>query len=44
MVEAYDEEAVTYVSSQTGFGSITIVKGVDHLIYISDPDLEEGHW
>jgi len=44
MVEALDEEAVTYENSETGFGSLRIVKGVDHLIYISDTDWEEGHW
>jgi len=43
MVEAKDEEAVTYVNSETGFGSFTIVKGVDRVRYINDTDMEEGH-
>ena len=28
--------AITYEHSETGFGSLMIVKTVDHLIYISD--------
>jgi len=36
-------KAVTYENSTAGFGSLRIVKGVDHLIYISDTDMEEGH-
>jgi len=43
MVEAKDDKVVTYVNSETGFGSLRIVKGVDHLIYISDTDLVERH-
>jgi len=43
MVEGKDDEAVTYVNSKTGFGSLRIVKGVDRLIYISDTDMEEGY-
>jgi len=43
MVEAKDEQAVTYVNSETGFGSFTIVKGVDRVRYINDTDMEEGH-
>jgi len=43
MVESKDDEAVMYVNSETGFGSLRIVKGVDCLIYISDTDMEEGH-
>jgi len=35
-------KAVTYENSETGFGSLTIVKGVDCLIYISDTDMQEG--
>ena len=34
MVEAKDDEAVMYVNSNEGFGSLRIVKGVDRLIYI----------
>jgi hypothetical protein len=43
MVEGKDDKAVTYVNSETRFGSLRIVKGVDRLIYISDTDTEEGH-
>jgi len=43
MVERKDDMAVTYVKSETGSGSLRIVKGVDRLIYISDTDMEEGH-
>jgi len=43
MVEVKDEQAVTYVDSETGFGCLRIVKEVDRLIYISDTDMEEGH-
>jgi len=32
MVEAEDDEAVTYVTSNAGFGSLRIVTAVDHLI------------
>jgi len=43
MVEANDEEAVTYVNSETGFGSLRIVKSADRLIYFCDTDMEKGH-
>jgi len=43
MVEGNDDEAVTNLNSETGFGSLRIVKGVDRLIYISNTDMEEGH-
>jgi len=43
MVEGKDDEEVTYVNFEMGFGSVRIVKGVDRLIYISDTDMEEGH-
>jgi len=43
MVEGKDDQAVAYVNSETGFGSLRIVKGLDRLIYISDTDTEEGH-
>jgi len=43
MVEGKDDEAATHVNSDTGFGSLTIVKGVNRLIYISDSDMEEWH-
>jgi len=43
MVGGKDDKAVTYVNSETGFGSLRIVKGVDRLIDISDTDMEEGH-
>jgi len=43
MVEAKDEDAVTYVNSKTGFGSLQIVKGVDCVIYLNDSEMEEGH-
>jgi len=42
-VERKDDEAVTYVNSETGVHSLRIVKGVNRLIYISDTDLEEEH-
>jgi len=41
MVEAKDEDAVTYVNSEIGLGSLKIVKGVDLLIYINDTDMQE---
>jgi len=38
-----DDEAVAYVNSKTGFGSVRIVKSVDRLIYIIDStDMDEG--
>jgi len=43
MAEGKDDKAVTNVNSETGFDSLTIVKDVDRLIYISDTDMEEGH-
>jgi len=43
MVESKDDRAVTYVHSKSGFGSLSIDEGVDHLIYISYTDTEEGH-
>jgi len=43
IVEGKDDKAVTYVNSETGFDSLRIVKGADHLIHISDTDMEEGH-
>jgi len=43
MVEGKDDKAVTCLNSETGFGSLRIVKGVDRLLYISDADMEEGH-
>jgi len=43
MVEGKDDEAVRYVNSETGFGSLRIVKSVECLIYISDTNMEEGH-
>jgi len=43
MVEGKDDEAVTYVNSESSFGSLRIVQGVERLIYISDTDIEEGH-
>jgi len=42
-VSGKDDKAVTYENSETGFGTLRIVKGVDGLIYISDTDMEEGH-
>jgi hypothetical protein len=35
--------AVTYENSEIGFGSLRTVKAVDHVIYISDTDMVEGH-
>ena len=32
MVESQDDKAVTYENSETGFGSLWIVKGADRLI------------
>jgi len=43
MVAGKNDKAVTYVDSETGFDSLSIVKGVDRLMHISDTDLEEGH-
>jgi hypothetical protein len=43
MVEARMTKAVTYENSETGFGSLKIVKGVDRLIYVSDTVMEKGH-
>ena len=43
MVEGKDDEAVTYVNSETGSDSLRIVKGVNRLKYISNTDMEEGH-
>jgi len=43
MVEGKDDEAVTYVNSETDFGSLRIVQGVDRLTYISDTDMEKRH-
>jgi hypothetical protein len=31
------------VNTEPGFGSLTIVKGVERLISISHTDIEEGH-
>jgi len=42
MVEGKDAEAVMDVTTEIGFDSPRIVKGVDCLIYISDTDMEEG--
>jgi len=39
MVESKDYKAVTYVNAETGFASLRIVMGVDHLIYISNTDM-----
>jgi hypothetical protein len=43
MVECKDDKAVRYVNSETGFGSLMIVKDADHLINISDTKREKGH-
>jgi hypothetical protein len=43
MVESKDIKGVTHENSETDFGSLRIVKSVDHLIYISDTNMEEGH-
>jgi hypothetical protein len=43
MVEGKDDKAVLYVNSESSFGCHMIVNSVDHLIYISDTDIEEGH-
>jgi hypothetical protein len=43
MVEGKDDEAVMYVNSKTGFGSFRADKSVDHLRYMGDTDMEEGH-
>jgi hypothetical protein len=42
-VEITMTKAVTNENSETGFGSLRIVKGGECLIYISDTDMEEGH-
>jgi hypothetical protein len=36
-----DDEAVNNVISETSFGCLTIVKVLDHLIYLSKTDIEE---
>jgi len=43
MVEAEDDKAVMYGNSETGFGSLRIVEGVNCLRYIYNTDMEEGH-
>jgi hypothetical protein len=43
MVEKKDDEAVTNVNSETGFGRFRIIKGLDCLIYICNTNREEGH-
>jgi len=43
IVEFKDDKGITYINTETGFDSLRIVKGVDHLIYISDTDMENGH-
>jgi len=43
MVETQDDEVGMYVNSETGFGSLRIIKCVGRLIYISDTDMEEEH-
>jgi len=42
MVESMDCEAVTYMTSETGFGSLRILKAVDCLIISRDTDVEDG--
>jgi len=42
MVEGKNDEAVTYANTKPGFGSLTIAKGEDHLVYIRDTDVDEG--
>jgi len=44
MVEGKDADVVTYVNPEAGLGSLCIVKGVDRLLYISNTNMEEGHW
>jgi hypothetical protein len=43
MVEARMTKAVTNENSESGLGSLRIVKGMDRLIYINHTDMEEGH-
>jgi hypothetical protein len=43
MVECEDDKEVTYLNSETGFGSLRIVNGVDRMIYISDTNIQERH-
>jgi hypothetical protein len=43
LVHCMDDEAVTSVNSETGFGSLRMVKGADRLIYISNHEMAEGH-
>lgn len=38
-----NDEAVMYVNCETSFGSLRIVKGVNHLIYSSNTNTEKGH-
>lgn len=43
MVEGKDDEVVRYRNSEAGSGSLRIGDGLDHLTYISNTDMEEGH-
>jgi hypothetical protein len=43
MVDGKDDKALRYVNSETGFGCLRIVIGVDCLIYIIDTDMEEEY-
>jgi hypothetical protein len=43
MIGEKDDDTVTDVIAKTDFRSIKIVNDLDHLIYISDIDMEEGY-
>ena len=43
MFKGKDDKAITYVSSETDFGSLSMVEGLDRLINIIDTDMKEGH-
>jgi hypothetical protein len=43
MVEGKDDEAVMYMNCKTGSDSLSMIKGVDRMIDISDTNMEEGH-
>jgi len=44
MAEGKDEEVGTYVTSESGVGSLRSVKGVDCLIFISNTKMHKELW
>ena len=43
MVDGKDDKAVMYVNSETGFGSHSILQGVDLSINMRDTNMRQGH-